>query len=402
MRSVNEKEISGEQSKEFVGKLKVLAEAAPKPKMNFSECNVEKMETFHHISKKLNTHEDLFYAHKILGTIVLCNYIYRFYLLITTRDMNLNNQHSMMILLFHPLLSLSSLFFKISNTRNRKIPIIYPEFRLHNIIFALRSVFCCYSFYFFQNQVLYLSGKPVRLDIICNMFICMLTMKFADIVTNYYKNLTPPTTTMRNMPYDELMEENKLKNLKKLYSYMQFYATYYMLGNINSAFSPMFAIQLSSFLMTLVKKNIIPPMWWHPLYFASLLSNSLVFFSLPFLFIYKFNFACYFFSHWRMVNGYNKYIGWLIVFMFHYFYDINSFGGGSAETKTVNFSANSFGRYPSLHSDKSLNFSTNSYGCSPENSFSSTLRFDEFFNYNTTVIIILFSTCYHYIRYTPI
>jgi hypothetical protein len=394
------------------------------------------LETFYHISKKLNTHEDYFYAHKTLGAIVLCNYIYRFYLLITTRDMNLNNHHSMMILLFHPLLSLSSLFFKISNTRNRKIPIIYPEFRLHNIIFALRSVLCCYSFYFFQNQVIYLSGKPIRLDVICNMCICMLTMKSADMVTNYYKKITPSTTTMRNMPYDELMEENKLKNLKKLYSYMQFYATYYMLGNINSAFTPMFAIQLSSFLMTLVKKNIIPPMWWHPLYFASLLSNSLAFFSLPFFFIYKFNFACYLFSYWRMVNGYNKYVGWLIVFMFHHFYDIDYYF--NRETFVINYphyrgcneysnvslaeTSHSFRFHsakmdfpsqatenwssPSLRSGESLNFSA--------------LRSDKFIfdfdrvsaktvnllnikiNYNATVFIIILSICYHCIRYTPI
>jgi hypothetical protein len=262
------------------------------------------------IIKKLNTHEDSLYIHKTLGLIVLCNYIYRFCKLISRYDMNLNNQISMILLIFHSLLSLSSLSFRLSNVRNRKIPIIYPEFRMHNIIFALRSVFCCVSFYYFKTNNDY--------STICNICICLLTMKVADIITNYYEKQTPKTTTMRNMPYDENMKEQKLQNLKKIYSFMQFYATYYMLGNINSAYNPMFAIQISSFLMTLVKKNIIPPMVWHPLYFSSLMLNVFIFLTLNPIFILKMNIACYFFCYWRMTLGYNKYIGWLIVFMFHY------------------------------------------------------------------------------------
>jgi hypothetical protein len=126
-------------------------------------------------------------------------------------------------------------------------------------------------------------------------------------------------TTMRNMPYDTSLPPQKMENLKKVYSYMQLYATYYMLGNINSAFTPMFAIQISSFLMTLVKKNIINPMLWHPLYFFSLLTNTFAFYTLTPIFIIKMNIACSWFTYWRMKLGYNKYLGWLIVFAFHYF-----------------------------------------------------------------------------------
>ena len=294
------------------------------------------------VIKKLNTHEDSFYIHKILGLTALCNYIYRFLILITQYDMKLNNYLSMTLLVIHLLLSLSSLLFKLSKVRNRKIPIIYPEFRMHNIIFALRSVLCCFSFYYFQNisynlhpsvvtetdnwylfnqiKHKFLYFYPNDYSTICNICICFLTMKAADIITDYYKTQTPPTTTMRHMPYDENMGEQQLQNLKKVYSFMQLYATYYMLGNINSAYSPMFAIQCSSFLMTLVKKNIIPPMLWHPLYFTSLMSNIFVFLTLSPIFILKMNFACSFFSYWRMNLGYNKYIGWLIVFVFHYFF----------------------------------------------------------------------------------
>ena len=174
--------------------------------------------------------------------------------------------------------------------------------------------------------------------ILFNMGICFLTMKIADEITRYFhsKNTSSAQnthdfskkntekinisyTTMRDMPYDLSLPPNKLENLKKVYSYMQLYATYYMLGNINSAFTPMFAIQISSFLMTLVKKNIINPMFWHPLYFSSLLTNIFSFYTLTPIFIIKMNFACSLLSYWRMKLGYNKYIGWLIVFAFHYF-----------------------------------------------------------------------------------
>jgi hypothetical protein len=170
---------------------------------------------------KLNTHEDTFYIHKTLGMIVLSNYLYRFYLVNTQYDMDLHNLRSMILLVFHSLLSFSSLFFKLSNVRNRKIPIIYPEYRIHNIAFAVRSVLCCFSFYLLKP------GNHI-IPILCNMGVCLLTMKAADETTKYFHTggkddprsnnsiLQPPTTplntTMRNMPYDTKLSLQKTEN----------------------------------------------------------------------------------------------------------------------------------------------------------------------------------------------
>lgn len=101
---------------------------------------------------------------------------------------------------------------------------------------------------------------------------------------------------------------------------MQMYATYFMLGNINTAFSPMFAIQISSLLMTLVKKNIIKPAWWQYLYGLSLLTNVFLVLTMNNSFIVKMNIGCYFIYEWRIKYNYNKYIGWGIVFLFHYLF----------------------------------------------------------------------------------
>lgn len=256
--------------------------------------------------KKLNTHEDIFHIHKILGGIAIVNYIYRFSILCIKNNMNLENEVGISLLGIHGLLSASSLFFKLSNKRNKMIPIIYPEYRLHNIIFAFRSILCCLSFYFITN-IMYAR--------IMNMFICLLTIYCADVITNMH--IDEPSTTMRGMPYDNY-DKTKIEEYKRMYSSMQLYATYYMLGNINTAFSPMFAIQLSSFLMTLVKKNIIKPTWWHYLYTVGLLKNILLAVTYKPSFLITMNISCGFFYYWRIKKNYNKYLVWSIVFISNY------------------------------------------------------------------------------------
>lgn len=266
------------------------------------------MEDNNHIIKKLITHEDKFYIHKILGFIVLINYIYRFSLLFFISDMNLKNNLSMFFLGIHGLLSLSSLIFKLSNKRNKLIPIIYPEFRLHNIIFVFRSFFCCLSFYFIEN---------IKIARIINMFICLFTMLAADYVSNIYKHIEN-TTTMRLMPYDDNFDKIKKEKIIRMNSSMQFVATYYMLGNINTAFSPMFAIQFSSLLMTLVKKNIIKPTYWNYLYSFSLLKNIFLILTYKISFFITMNLSCFIVEYWRIVKNYNKYLCWIIIFSCNY------------------------------------------------------------------------------------
>lgn len=266
------------------------------------------MEENNYIIKKLNTHEDNFYIHKTLGFIVLVNYIYRFSLLFLISDMNLKNNKSIIFLGIHGLLSLSSLIFKLSNKRNKLIPIIYPEFRLHNIIFVFRSIFCCLSFYFIEN---------IKIARIINIFICLFTMLSADYISNIYRNIEN-TTTMRSMPYDDNFDKIKRDKLRRMNSSMQLVATYYMLGNINTAFSPMFAIQFSSLLMTLVKKNIIKPTYWHYLYSFSLLKNILLILTYKISFFIIMNLSCSIMEYWRIIKNYNKYLCWIIIFSCNY------------------------------------------------------------------------------------
>lgn len=132
---------------------------------------------------KLLTHEEshLFHIHKILGIMVLSHYAYRTYLLLTTGSMQFDSSFfTPYCIVLHMLLSVSSFIFKISQTRIQSAPMIYPEFRLHSILFAYRSLIVMLMMWYAKryNLVfpLYFRGAVV-----------LVTMVLADLVTNHYK-----------------------------------------------------------------------------------------------------------------------------------------------------------------------------------------------------------------------
>ena len=213
---------------------------------------------------KLFTIEDNYNIHKTLGVLSLSNFIYRYYLLIVYNNMNFDNNSKFQIysiVFIHSLLSLSSLIFKVPYKRHNNLPLIYKEFRAHSIIFGLRSIICFFLIYLDLHRMY-------------NILVINLTMIMADIFSKLYK---VDSTTMRKMPFGEnVSQETKLK-VTKIHSAQQFGATTLMMINMESAFSPLFAIQLSAFLMTLVRKSIIKEIEWHRIYLLSLLINIFVF-----------------------------------------------------------------------------------------------------------------------------
>jgi len=256
---------------------------------------------------KLNTKEDATFFHKYLGTICLCNFVYRFSLYFRYGNMYLDNNFALFLIGVHGLLSISSFIFHIPSIRNPLKPMIYPEFRLHSIVFALRSVIVCYQYYY-NCHYLY----PI--------ITCYVTMISADFITNYFNPEGKNGKTMRNMPFDSLIPSEKQKEITKMHSIMQIGATTYMLGDIQSAFAPLLAIQLAAFLMTLVRKSIITTTAWHSIYSITLWIN--------FCFYYTHKIS-YIIIHQIMINNYiyfffprrtNKYIAWSVNFALFIFY----------------------------------------------------------------------------------
>ena len=251
---------------------------------------------------KLITKEDILHVHKLLGITSLILYAYRFNKLIFQHDMQINSRYGFITLFVHGLLSISSFEFHISKNRHYALPIIYPEFRMHSMLFTFRSIICCLVHCY-------------KLHYVLNIIVCFITMKLADIITNKYQT---NTTTMRIMPYMTYLNEYQKQEIIRMHSFMQLVATYYMVENENTAYSPILAIQFAAFLMTLVKKGIIDIGSWHYVYSLTLWLNIFGILSANLSFVCTMNCICYFMYYWRIINGMNKYVGWLIAFSMHY------------------------------------------------------------------------------------
>jgi len=104
--------------------------------------------SFAQVTRKLNTKEDRFYMHKILGSLSLASFLYRyFYVLPRTGtlgfdELNFLNVGTMVV---HTLLSSSAIIFKVPLKKIFKQPtMIWEEYRLHAIGFTWRCtlVYC--------------------------------------------------------------------------------------------------------------------------------------------------------------------------------------------------------------------------------------------------------------------
>lgn len=256
---------------------------------------------------KLSTREDAYNIHKILGITCLLNFLYRYTHLFLYGGMGLENELGKGTLIIHSALSCSSLLFHISGTRNQVKPIIYPEFRMHSILFAMRSIVVCFLYYYHFHYG-YMIGT------------CYSVLFLSDLITNSYNKENKNGTTMRNMQFEDNIPEKKRKYFTKLHCIMQIGATLFMLGNIDSAFSPIMPIQISAFLMTLVKKSIISVNTLQFIYSFTLFVNYLL---LPTLSLGTILYMMTIIKlHETVVFKYriNKFIGWTFHFTAYIIY----------------------------------------------------------------------------------
>lgn len=205
---------------------------------------------------------DFMNLHKILGFGSLIHYGYRFYLKFNYDRMFL--ELNPISPLFHLGLSLSSFIFKVPIKRFLNKTIIWKELQLHNIIFTSRSIFIIYhNIYFKTYDINYYLTK---------LIIVSSHHYLADIVSNNYINNELTTTR-------DIRGEYGNNIIKKFYAISQIIATTTLLLNVNpdSSFMIMFPIQLSAFLMTLVRKGFISNNLWHIFYTSSLLFPFILF-----------------------------------------------------------------------------------------------------------------------------
>jgi hypothetical protein len=116
------------------------------------------------------------------------------------------------------------------------------------------------------------------------------------------------------MPFDENIKNEDQIMITNMYSNSQIAATLFMLGNSTTAFTPMFAIQIAAFLMTLVRKNIIKANTWHVVYALSLWINIFSYITIDKAWVIMQLCSYFLFIIIRFNYRLNKYATWSIVF----------------------------------------------------------------------------------------
>jgi len=231
------------------------------------------MAQFENLHKLVPRHsEDALHIHKTLGILCMLHFLVRFVLLVVTGSMWFDRSFFTLFWVFiHAGLSGTSLVFKIPLRRNPVSPMIWPEFRLHSILFAYRSLVVMLLLWAFHNMAVlhWVRGLVV-----------LSTIHLADRTTLYYKRIeaVPESdSTMRGMPMPDSWSPITVTSLNMYYSVSQVLATLGTLtaGSMEVHFLVLFPIQLAAFLMTCVRKGIITSTTWHVLYAAALGLNYL-------------------------------------------------------------------------------------------------------------------------------
>lgn len=212
--------------------------------------------------RRLVTHEDPAFMHKILGCLALGHIGYRMNFIFKYDDSGLATDPRTPFWMFlHALLHVSSFQFVLPQKRNRVYNVIWPEFRLHSMLFAYRSLIA-----------VLLTACGGRWNQALRGPLVMGTMLAADIVSAKHGQ----DTTMRANPYPMGTSQEFIKWHNRFYSLSQFGATMaIMFRGADSAFMALLPIQTAPFFMTLAKKGIITQGEWHVLYTYTLLTNWL-------------------------------------------------------------------------------------------------------------------------------
>ena len=197
------------------------------------------------VRKGLFTHEDVFNVHKMLGFPCLAHFLWRT-LSVPFRpfgDMGFDaSNFTIILILWHLALSVSSLVFKIPKVRIKEGSRIWPEFRLHSIVFACRSL-ACMSLVWAERRF---ALEPIYW---ANAGICIATLVAADVAT---ASVAHHSNTIRGLDTSAAY--------KFAFSFMQFLGTTGCLVGLRSfaaQFAIVFIIQTYAFTLTLRRKNLV-------------------------------------------------------------------------------------------------------------------------------------------------
>ena len=215
---------------------------------------------------KLITKHDPYHIHKTLGVMVLLHYMYRITLLLTTGNAFPPYEDPLtasISIALHGVLSYSSLLLPLPPKRNFNAPMIWPEFRLHSILFASRHIL---------SSILTIHNiwptNIVHRALAKTCLVVSTTLMAGKITEKYGCN---EKRTTNAMPYPKWTTQKQQDIIKYRYAKVQFFATVStMYNDATCNFFPMLAIQTAPLMMTLVRKGKCSSMWYHRIYALSL------------------------------------------------------------------------------------------------------------------------------------
>lgn len=209
------------------------------------------------------TKEDAIYGniHKMIWLLaLLVHYIYRFNEWYKYGHMIFDGSFfTLSCILLHAVLSATSMILHLPAD-----PMISPEFRVQNIIFAMRSLIIMIFHW------VYLRYPEAYIILDFRSMVILVTMFLADEVTMRHP---PQGSTTRVMPYPHYVPMRMRNAMNFFYAVCQVYATLEVLTRpyMSYVFMVLFPIQISAFLMTCVRKSIITAGGWHLWYSLSLI-----------------------------------------------------------------------------------------------------------------------------------
>lgn len=224
----------------------------------------------------LITHHDPYHVHKTLGLLSLLQYVYRYACMFRYGTMFPANEPlawTTVGVLLPLALSLTSLLLPLPRVRNFNRPMIWPENRLHSIVFGARHVIgTLMSLY-----GLWPDDQNVLANAVARAALILGTVHAASIITDKYGDPTRKIRTINAMVLPDFVSEAQGATIKLFYVRAQFTATAAcFFDDPTIHFSPLYAIQISPLMMTLVRKGKAKTQAFHIMYSIGLFLGVLV------------------------------------------------------------------------------------------------------------------------------
>jgi len=232
------------------------------------------------------TKEDPYNLHKALGFTTLSLYAYRIFTwscLISPEGTDYarmsGNWWALASISTLQLLQLSSFIFHVPQNRPSSGPMIWQEWRMHNLIFVTRLTFCftvawVVTRYYPGSE----NGRVIYVQACLNHASVFAQMYLADKATAWLRD-DSHETLVSTMPYWQHCPKWVEAMFRTEYSFSQIITTLAIIlagQGLDLYFVIVLPYQLYSVLMTFVRKNIITTRMCHVTYFWSLLQTMLL------------------------------------------------------------------------------------------------------------------------------